>query len=131
MTPELATTLLRVSTVFHVTGERDWAQARAAGEYRRSTRGLALEEQGFIHCSDASQVAQIANSVYEDFGGWLVVLEIRTEAVPAGVRYESREGGTETFPHIYGPVPIAAVIAVTTLRKNSAGDWWFSRDPAS
>jgi uncharacterized protein (DUF952 family)/ubiquinone/menaquinone biosynthesis C-methylase UbiE len=117
-----------MSTVFHVTTERDWSAARSAGEYRRSTRGVTLEEEGFVHCSDASQVERIANTVYEDFGGWLVVLEIRTDALDADVRYETPDGGGELFPHVYGPVPIPAVVAVTTLRRDSAGRWWFSRD---
>jgi uncharacterized protein (DUF952 family) len=28
------------------------------------------------------------------------------------VKFETPEGMTEAFPHIYGPVPVAAVVAV-------------------
>jgi uncharacterized protein (DUF952 family) len=120
-----------VARIFHVTPERDWAAARAAGEYRLSTRGVSLEEEGFIHCSDASQVERIANALYDDFGGWLVVLEIETNRVPSEIRCESVDGGTELFPHIYGPLPAGAVMAATTLRRDSVGRWWFSKDSAS
>ena len=61
-----------MSIIFHITPERDWALARKTGEYRLSTRGVELEVQGFIHCSDVHQVARIANAVYGDFEGGLV-----------------------------------------------------------
>lgn len=115
--------------IFHVTSEPDWAQARRDGEYRLSARGVTLEEQGFIHCATAEQVERIANTVYADFDGWLVVLEIETDRLQTEVRFENLDGGTEAFPHIFGPVPVQAVVRVTTLRKNSSGKWWFSREP--
>ena len=110
--------------IFHVTSEPDWAQARRDGEYRLSARGVTLEEQGFIHCATAEQVERIANTVYADFDGWLVVLEIETDRLQTEVRFENLDGGTEAFPHIFGPVPVQAVVRVTTLRKNSSGKWW-------
>ena len=116
-----------MSIIFHITPERDWALARKTGEYRLSTRGVELEVQGFIHCSDVHQVARIANAVYGDFEGGLVVLEIQVNRLDAEVRYENLDGGTELFPHIYGALPVTAVSAVVTLRKDSSGKWWFSR----
>ena len=117
-----------MSAIFHVTSERDWAEARKDGDYRLSTRGVTLLDQGFIHCSTAKQVERIANTVFPDLEGWLVVLEIETDRLEAEVRYENLDGGSEVFPHIYGALPISAVTRVTTLRKNSAGKWWFSRE---
>jgi uncharacterized protein (DUF952 family)/ubiquinone/menaquinone biosynthesis C-methylase UbiE len=112
-------------TIFHITTEADWSTARADGEYRLSTRGRRLDEQGFIHCSDAHQVERIANAVYGDFDGSLVVLEIDEERLGAEVRYENLEGGAEVFPHIYGPLPVPAVVRATTLRKDFADRWSF------
>jgi uncharacterized protein (DUF952 family)/ubiquinone/menaquinone biosynthesis C-methylase UbiE len=114
-----------MSVIFHITPQRDWALAQKAGEYRLSTRGVELDEQGFIHCSDA-EVVRIANEVYGDFEGWLVVLEIQVNRLDAEVRYENLEGGTELFPHLYGALPVTAVSSVVTLRKDSSGQWWFS-----
>src|SRR6185295_4426035 len=114
-----------MSVIFHITSERDWAPAQKAGEYRLSTRGVELEERGFIHCSDGHQVERIANAVYGDFAGWLVVLEIHVDRLSVEVRYENLDGGTELFPHIYGALPVTAVRSVVTLRKNSSGKWWF------
>src|SRR6478735_3896349 len=98
-----------MSAIFHVTSETDWAQARRDGEYRLSTRGVTLKDQGFIHCSTAEQVERIANAVYADFDGWLVVLEIQTDRLPVEVRHENLDGGSEPFPHIYGALPVSAV----------------------
>jgi uncharacterized protein (DUF952 family)/ubiquinone/menaquinone biosynthesis C-methylase UbiE len=116
-----------MSVIFHITPERDWSLAQKTGEYRLSTRGVDLEQQGFIHCSDADQVGQIANAVYGDFDGRLVVLEIQMNRLDAEVRYENLDGGTGSFPHMYGALPVSAVSSVVTLRKDSSGKWWFSR----
>lgn len=45
----------------------------------------------------------------------LVLLEIDLARCPAEVRWENLEGGSELFPHLYGPVPAAAVISVQAL----------------
>ena len=45
----------------------------------------------------------------------LVLLELDLGRVPAEVRWENLEGGREPFPHVYGPVPVSAVISVQTL----------------
>jgi uncharacterized protein (DUF952 family)/ubiquinone/menaquinone biosynthesis C-methylase UbiE len=112
-------------TIYHITTEADWSSAQADGEYRLSTRGRRLDEQGFIHCSAAHQVERIANHVYADFDGSLVVLEIDEERLGTEVRYENLEGGAEVFPHIDGPLPVPAVVRATTLRKDFADRWSF------
>lgn len=45
----------------------------------------------------------------------LMLLEIDLDRVPAEVRWENLEGGSELFPHLYGPLPAAAVISVQAL----------------
>lgn len=45
----------------------------------------------------------------------LLLLEIDLERISADVRWENLEGGSEPFPHIYGPLPLAAVISVQAL----------------
>ena len=34
---------------------------------------------------------------------------------------ENLTGGDELFPHIYGPIPVAAVTAVIELRRDATG----------
>ena len=45
----------------------------------------------------------------------LVLLEIDLARVPGEVRWENLEGGSELFPHLYGPLPASAVISVQAL----------------
>jgi membrane protein insertase Oxa1/YidC/SpoIIIJ len=44
----------------------EWRTAKACGEYRRSTRGLSLEQVGFIHASGAHQVEATYGRFYAD-----------------------------------------------------------------
>ena len=109
------------SPIFHITEPALWEQARADGSYARSTRGGTLPDVGFIHCSFRHQVEKVANAIYADWRGPLLLLEINADDVPAEIRIESTAGGSERFPHIYGPVPTTAVTAVHPLRRRPSG----------
>ena len=99
--------------VFHVTEIQRWQDAQQLGIYTGSTRGASLDEVGFVHCSFAEQIDAVRGFLYgADFVGDLVVLEIDTDQLDAEVRVENLDGGDELFPHIYGPVPLDAVVAV-------------------
>jgi glutathione S-transferase len=54
--------------LYHLALPEDWRQARAAGVYARSTRGLGLEQVGFIHASYAHQLAATYARFYGDAG---------------------------------------------------------------
>lgn len=95
--------------IFHLALPSDWAAAFTSGEYTMSTRGMTLDEVGFIHCSTRAQVEATANRFYADLAE-LVVLTIDPLLVGAEIRWEPPEpGGDELFPHLYGPLPIGAV----------------------
>lgn len=106
--------------IFHVTTADCWADAQAAGEYRWSTRGQTLAEVGFIHNSFLEQVERVADFVYSGVPT-VVLLAIDPGRVTAEIRVENLDGGDELFPHIYGPLPVGAVIDVRTLHANAAG----------
>jgi len=110
--------------IFHITARADWSAALGDGVYLLSTRGKSLEQQGFIHCSDSHQVARIANAIYSGASD-LVVLTIAVERLSAEVRYENLGGGGELYPHIYGPLPVAAVTSVEPLSPDSDGTFHF------
>ena len=98
-----------MAPIFHVTRADDWSAAVEAGEYRLSTLERTLDEEGFIHCSTAEQVDGVLDRFYRGVPG-LVRLEIDPDSVGCEIRYE---GEPEAFPHIYGPLPVTAVKAVT------------------
>ena len=109
--------------ILHMALPDDWATARADGEYRISTRGKRLEDEGFIHCSYPHQVELVANSFYNDLTE-LVLLHIDPELLDVEVRDEPPEPGSpKLFPHIYGPIPLTAVIATTWWERDDDGMW--------
>src|SRR4051795_3502691 len=99
--------------IHHLALPEDWAAAFAVGEYRMSTRGLTFDDVGFIHCSTRDQVEATANRFYGDLDQ-LVVLTIDQSLVASPIRFEPPTAdSTELFPHVYGPLPIAAVTDAT------------------
>lgn len=97
-----------MSTIFHLALRHEWEAAQRDGAYRRSTIGKSLDDESFIHCSFAEQVEDTARLFYAGRDD-VLVLTIDTDRVPAPLKIE---GG---FPHIYGELPVAAVIEVRPL----------------
>jgi uncharacterized protein (DUF952 family) len=111
-----------VTELLHITERVTWLEAAKTGEYRMSTRGMTLAEQGFIHCSLRHQLRAVAEYLYANADAdQLVVLVIDSERVPAIVRYEAPEPGVEKYPHIYGVLPASAVTAVVAVSRDDAG----------
>lgn len=106
--------------LWHITERAAWLAAASTGEYRTSTRGVTLEEQGFIHCSLPHQLRAVAEFLYGD-AAELVVLVIDGDKLPVPVLYEAPEPGAEAYPHVYGPIPVAAVTAVVPVTRDPAG----------
>jgi glutathione S-transferase len=95
--------------IFHLALPVDWSAAFADGVYRTSTRGLTLDDVGFIHCSRLDQVEGTANAFYADLDQ-LVLLTIDPDRVAAEIVHEPPEPASdERFPHLYGPLPVEAV----------------------
>jgi anti-anti-sigma factor len=103
--------------VFHIALADDWAAAQASGEYTTSTRGRTLADEGFIHCSFADQVETTADRFYRDVTD-AVVLRIDWRRLTSRVLVEDLLGTGERFPHIYGPIPVTAVVDVRPLRPS-------------
>ena len=100
-------------TIYHLALTAQWqAAAGAAGGYTGSTLGLSVAEQGFIHCSFADQVQSVADLFYLGRGD-VLLLTIDPANVGAPIKVEPV--GTDSFPHIYGPLDVAAVRAVRAL----------------
>ena len=105
--------------VFHVALAADWAAAREAGDYRVSSLGRTLEEEGFLHASYAHQWAGVLAAYYSEVQEPLVLLEIDPDLLDVPLVVEAPAGsepGAAEFPHLYGPLAVDAVVAVTPLR---------------
>jgi uncharacterized protein (DUF952 family)/pimeloyl-ACP methyl ester carboxylesterase len=118
--------------IFHIARRVDWDDAIASGEYRVSTLGRTLDEEGFIHCSaSGAQVVNVANSYYRAVEEPLVVLTIATERVPSEIIDEIPDGGSEAFPHIYGPLPVDAVTQARAIPRTGDRHFAWPLEPAS
>ena len=98
--------------LYHLALESDWQEARRQGLYTRSTRGKSLAEVGFLHASWSHQVEATSGRFYSD-GPELRLLVIdpaRLASAAIPLREEPAPGSGERFPHIYGPLPIEAVL---------------------
>jgi len=100
--------------IFHIATRTAWDEAARASVYRVDT----LATEGFIHCSEAHQVAEVANVRFrgrED----LVLLWIDPGRVRAEIKYEEASDGSGTFPHIYGELNTDAVARFTEYREHN------------
>ncbi len=98
--------------IFHLATHEAWTSALAAGTYTVSTLGMELAEVGFIHCSQAEQVAGVYERFYRDVADPLVLLTIDTDLLQEPWRLDEVDGEPLPFPHIYGPLNVDAVVTV-------------------
>jgi uncharacterized protein (DUF952 family) len=96
--------------LFHLAVQAEWRAAQAAGEYRQSTLGRSLDEEGFMHCSFAGQVRGVADAFYRGRDD-VVLLRIAADRLAVAVRVEEVGDSGHAFPHLYGPLPLDAVVA--------------------
>jgi len=120
-----------VSRIYHIAVRADWERALADGVYTRSSVDKTLAEEGFIHASQQSQVARTANKYYRDVPGGLVLLVIDPGRLDAEVRYEAVPGAELPFPHIYGPLNVAAVLAAVPFAPGQDGTFDFPAEAAA
>ncbi|HSV41633.1 MAG TPA: DUF952 domain-containing protein [Nocardioidaceae bacterium] len=95
--------------IFHVALPADWEDAQRSGSYTMSTRGVTLEQEGFIHCSWEDQVDATRSAFYADVDE-LLLLTIDTDLLTSPWQVDEVPGG-ETFPHIYGALNLEAVVS--------------------
>jgi len=104
--------------IFHIATASDWEAAQESGSYTTSTLGRTLAEEGFIHASRNDQWEGVRAAFYADVAEPLVLLEIDTDLLDVPVVEEvPAPGMTETFPHVYGAIPAAAVVGVVPLAR--------------
>ena len=105
--------------LLHLCGQRDWDAARADGELSPPS----LAEVGFVHLSTPAQVHLPANRLYAGRSD-LVLLHIDPHSLQAPVRWEPgvpTDPESMLFPHLYGPLPVSSVVAVSPYSPGPDG----------
>lgn len=104
-------------SIYKILGAAEWDSARRAGVFA----GSAVDRvDGYIHFSTARQVRETAA---KHFAGQtdLVLLSVDPQRCPAtALRWEPSRGGA-LFPHLYGSLDLACVIAVDDLPLSKDG----------
>ena len=111
-------------TILHITSREAWKAAQEAGQYTAPS----LTSDGFIHCSTRSQVLPVAEKFYKGQIG-LIILVIDSTRLSSDLKWEAPFDGappsgvsaSETFPHIYGPINLDAVVQVLDFEPNADG----------
>jgi uncharacterized protein (DUF952 family) len=110
--------------IYHIALEADWESALEAGEYRVSTLGRSLDDEGFLHAAYGNQVRSVAEAFYGDVAEPLVLLTIDERRLTVPLRVDAvpdQEGRADGYPHIYGPLDVAAVVMATPLLRDAQG----------
>jgi len=93
--------------LYHITSAQEARDAALSGTYSPAT----FDAEGFIHCSYLHQVSAVANRIFAGRPD-LVLFEIDPARLSCDVVDENLEGGAERFPHIYGRLPMHAVVGI-------------------
>lgn len=95
----------------------EWARFEADGRFDGSPLDL---RDGYIHCSSRDQVAGTA-ARYFGTEPDLVVVAIDVLVMGEWVHWET-SGNGGPFPHVYAPLPRAAVVAVHRIAGAASVD---------
>lgn len=112
-----------MTRIFHITSADEAQDAASAREYLPSR----FESDGFIHCAYARQITAVADAIFRGRRD-LVLLEIDSTKVRSEVVDENLDGGTELFPHVYGPLPMDAITGVYPFPCREDGSFTLPSD---
>ena len=96
--------------IYHITSTSEWNLAQSKGEYEPRQ----FPDEGFIHCSYSHQLETVVNRFFLGQKN-LLVLEIDSAVLQCEVIEENLEGGAELYPHVYGKLPLNAILSYRSL----------------
>jgi len=98
--------------VYKIMSATELEQMRRDGVFRGSPADIA---DGFIHLSCGSQLAATLDKHFSGIDG-LMLAAVDMSLLGDTVRWEPARGG-QLFPHIYGDLPVEAVVSFATLER--------------
>lgn len=105
--PELvAATDLDPAGLYHLIEPADWARSRERG----TVEPESLRTEGFVHCSWGHQVAGTVTKHFADVEHLLAVRIDPGRLADGLLIEEDSYGSGQRFPHLYGPLPTAAIL---------------------
>ena len=107
--------------LYKIMDRSQWEQADV--EQRVPWTAMDVED-GFIHLSSATQVVDTAHRHYGD-AVHLVLLAIDADRLPEGTLRWEASHDDDAFPHVYGDIPLDAVVDVHPLVDDQARQFSF------
>jgi uncharacterized protein (DUF952 family) len=103
-------------TIYKICERALWEEAGRSGVFAGS--GIDARD-GFIHLSTA---AQVRDTAAQHFAGAtdLMLIAVDAEALAGALKWEASRGG-DLFPHLYGALPLTAVIWAKPLPMGANG----------
>jgi uncharacterized protein (DUF952 family) len=93
------------TTIYKICANVLWDEAERAGVFR----GAPVDARdGFIHFSSAAQVRETAATYFAGAKD-LMLIAVDADALGDALKWEPSRGG-DLFPHLYGELPLAAVL---------------------
>ena len=104
------------ATIYKICDRALWQEAERQGVFR----GAPVDAQdGFIHFSTAGQVAETAARHFAGAAD-LVLVAVEAERLGPALKWEPSRGGA-LFPHLYGALPLDAVVWTKPLPLGGDG----------
>ncbi|KUG08429.1 DUF952 domain-containing protein [Solirubrum puertoriconensis] len=107
--------------LYRVAELADWQQAQQTGFFASAD----LQAEGFIHTSELHQLLETANRYYLGRTD-VVLLELDEAALGAAgvvVKREWAESRGQYFAHVFGPIPLAAVVRIIVMQPDPDGQF--------
>ena len=103
-------------TIYKICETAHWHAAERDGVFR----GAAVDERdGFIHFSTAAQVVETAARHFAGAGD-LMLVAVDADVLAGALKWEPSRGG-DLFPHLYGALPLDAVLWTQPLQLGPGG----------
>jgi uncharacterized protein (DUF952 family) len=105
-----------MALIFKIVAAEAWRAARAAGVFL----GAEVDRtDGYIHFSTAAQAPETAAKWFAGRAD-LTLVAVEADALGPALRWEPSRGGA-LFPHLYGALPLAAVVWARPLPLDADG----------
>ena len=105
-----------MALIYKICEAATWRRAQAEGRFSGAPVDLA---DGYIHFSTAAQVRETAARHFAGRAG-LMLVAVDPARLGAALRHEPSRGG-DLFPHLYGELPLSAVVRAEPLPLGADG----------
>jgi uncharacterized protein (DUF952 family) len=103
--------------IYHLVTPHHWLEF----EHRQDYFAQTFEEEGFIHCSTAAQVAGVLQRYFKD-NDTVYLLHIDEHKLLPELLFEQATN-QEFFPHVFGGINKSAIIKMETYHRQANGEF--------